>query len=120
MNSHSHATHSFQVFTPDFDRSPAQLSREQLESRLVDLRTQIEDLLDVASADDSAFGCRIRQILDELLIKQEAICWKLRVAKRFRGDARDAFMADIFDSVDRLRSATDFVARACGGSLQVI
>lgn len=120
MNSHMHATHSFHVLTPDFGRASGQITREQLESRLADLRSEIEELLNAASTDDSAFSSRIRELLNELLIKQEAVCWKLRVAKRFRGDARDAFMADIFDSIDRLRSATDFVARAYGGSLQVV
>jgi hypothetical protein len=120
MNSHMHSAHSFNVFTPGFDSARGHVSREQLEARLADLRSQIEDLLNAASTDDSAFASRIRQLLDELLVKQEAICWKLRVAKRFHGEARDAFMADILDSVDRLRSATDFVARAYGGSLQVV
>lgn len=99
---------------------PGDHAREPIDAELEDLRDRIEDLLEANSTDGSSVGTRIRPLLDELLVKQEAICWKLRVAKRFHGDAREALTADILDSVDRLRIAIDLVFRAYGDVLQVI
>lgn len=105
---------------PRFDTVCDESGRERVETRLFDLGSRIQELLDTASTDGSSVGTRIRAVLDELLIKQEAICWKLRVAKRFQGDARATFMADIIESVDRLRIAIDLVTRAYSDMPQVI
>jgi oligoribonuclease (3'-5' exoribonuclease) len=94
--------------------------REQIETELRDLRIRIEDLRETVSADGSAVGNRIREVLDELLVKQEAVCWKVRVAKRFAGEAREALVADILESVNKLDIAVSLVARAYGDVLQVI
>jgi hypothetical protein len=117
LNNQSHS--SFEAFpNPHFDRITGASSG--VESQLSDLRNQVDDLLDAASTDGSSVGARIRNLLDELLVKQEAICWKLRVAKRFDGEAHDVLMADILDSVDRLRIAIDLVARAYSDVVPVV
>lgn len=105
---------------PRFRSLCDEAARERVESQLSDLRNHIQELLASASADGSPVGTRIRTLLEELLIKQEAICWKLRVAKRFQGEARETFMTDIIESVDRLRIAIDLVTRAYSDVLQVI
>lgn len=123
MNSQTHQTHSPNAInafrTPEFYR-PASFPHARIDLHLSALRARIEELLEAASADNTSVGARIRPLLDELLIKQEAICWKIRVAKRFHGDAHEALMADILESVDRLRIAIDLVARAYSDVLQVI
>lgn len=127
MHSHTHETHSPDVINA-YHTGPygpargrrIESSSSWIDSQLASLRARIEELLEAASADNTSVGARIRPLLDELLIKQEAICWKIRVAKRFHGDAYEALMADIFESTDRLRIAIDLVARAYSDVLQVI
>jgi hypothetical protein len=94
--------------------------REHIEAELAELRNRIEELRETVSTDGSRVGNRIRELLDELLVKQEAVCWKLRVAKRFAGDAHEALVADILESVNKLDIAVGLVSRAYGDVLQVI
>lgn len=119
MNRELYASSSSTFHVPGFDSLYNESGRERVESQLSDLESHIHELLDVASTDGSSVGTRIRAVLDELLIKQEAISWKLRVAKRFQGDARATLMADIIESVDRLHIALDLVARAYSDMPQV-
>jgi hypothetical protein len=121
MNRETHTSDPLPGFRiPHFNSLCDDAGREQIDSQLSLLRNRIQELLETASADASPVGRRIHALLEELLVKQEAICWKLRVAKRFQGDARVTFMTDILESVDRLRIAIDLVTRAYSDVLQVI
>lgn len=116
----SNTTLDLPLSSPDFAPLSGAAGHDRVESQLAYLRTRIEDLLSSAAADGSSVAARLRGLLDELLIKQEAICWKLRVARRFHGDAHITLMADVIESVDRLRIAIDLVTRAYSDVLQVI
>jgi hypothetical protein len=86
-------------------------SEEYIESRLQHLRYLVDGFCDVANPRLLTQTIHVREALEELLVKEAAMRWIVRIAKRSNGSIREALWSDIEKSLADLEKTAESVIR---------
>ncbi len=84
-------------------------SEEDIESRLRNLGHLVEGLCDAAYLTLLTERTHVREALEELLVKEAAMRWIVRVAKHSNGPIREALWSDIEKSLTDLEKTAESV-----------
>jgi hypothetical protein len=84
----------------------------QFGETLENLRTVLEDFRESAWMVWSEAERQVRATVEALCAKEEAIRWKLRIAKHCSGSVRAALLSDVRRSVAELEEAAESTLRA--------
>jgi hypothetical protein len=84
---------------------------KHIESRLRHLRCLVDGLCDAASPRLLTQTIHVREALEELLVKEAAMRWIVRIAKHSNGSIREALWSDIEKSLADLEQTAESVIR---------
>ncbi len=87
---------------------------EEIEARLQQLTALVKDLCAVGYADLLTEGTKAREAFDELCVKEAALHWIMRVAKRSSGAVREKLWCDIEGAVSELEQTAESVMHPQG------
>jgi len=82
-----------------------------VEKRLETLKIAVEDFRDSSWTAWSGAGSQIREAASALCLKQEALFWKLRVAKHTSGFAQRVLLDDIIISIQDLEETVAWMLK---------
>jgi hypothetical protein len=80
-------------------RLPDSASEDEIEARLERFAHSVEQFVETLPAALLSEHAVSREILEELIVKQSALHWIVRVAKSSRGEVRKRLWSDINDSL---------------------
>lgn len=99
----------------EFPRAAPCAQREvEIEARLRQLTILVKDLCAVGYAVLLVEGTKARDAFDELCVKEAALHWIVRVAKRSSGPVREKLWSDIEEAVSQLEQAAESVMHPQG------
>jgi hypothetical protein len=84
----------------------------QFEDNLEELRRVLEEFRESAWMVWSEAERQVRATADALCAKEDAVRWKLRIARHCSGPVRAAILSDVQKSVDELEETTESTLRA--------
>jgi len=82
-----------------------------VEKRLEILKSSVEDFRDASWTVWSGTGNQVRETASALCRKQEALLWKLRVAKHSSGFAQRVLLDDIINSIEELEVTVEWMLK---------
>jgi hypothetical protein len=87
---------------------------EEVEARLGQLTSLVKDLCAAGYAVLLVEGTEAREAFDELRVKEAALRWIVRVAKRSSGSVREKLWADVEGAVSELEQTADSLMQPQG------